>query len=200
MHVAVNTLALGVLAYLIGSISPAIILTRIKAGSDVRDQGSGHAGATNVMRAAGWGAGVLVLLLDIAKGLLATWLAKPEQWGLWPWAPAVAAVMAQVGHCWPIYFRFQGGMGVAVAVGAMLAVWPLGLVYALGIGVLTQIVIRHMARANFVTGLLLAPLWLVTGGSKEQIAVAAMVGLVASYRAFSDWRRVYRELWLDRER
>lgn len=193
-----NALLLGGMAYLLGSISFAVFLTRWKTGIDVRTQGSGHAGATNAMRTAGWGVGILVAVLDVGKGFLAVYMAR--QFGNLHWAPAIAAFMVCVGHCWPIFAGFQGGMGVGCAVGTMLAVWPFGFVLAVGLGALLQLTLRHSARANFFTGLLVAPVWALAGGKGPVVAVAVGAGVVVAYRALSDWRRVYRELWLDRER
>lgn len=194
-----NALGVGflmVLAYLIGSIPFALLLGRWRVGIDVRDQGSGHAGATNLMRAAGFGYGGVAALLALGKGVLATRLAMslgPE------WAVPLAAGMAVTGHCWTFLARFRGGMGVATAAGALLAVWPLGLVLAVGLDAFLILILRHAARANVVSGLALAPLFLLFGGSRLSIGVALVVGLVIALRGRVDWNRQYRELWLDRE-
>lgn len=189
-------LATGVAAYGIGSISFAILVTRWKARVDVRTVGSGHASATNTMRAAGWAAAILVAALDFGKGFFVVWLS--QSFDGTELLPVVAAGMVVVGHNWPLFAGFRGGMGIASGAGALLAVWPLGFVLAIGLGVLLQLVIHHSARANFFTGLLLAPLWIIFGASYQLLMVAAVVGIVISIRALSDWQRVYTELWLDR--
>lgn len=191
-----TVLVAGIVAYGLGSIPFSILITRWKAGIDVRSVGSGHAGATNTMRAAGWIAGVLVLVLDVGKGFLAVWLAR--QWATPTWAEVVAAGMVVVGHCWPLFAGFRGGMGMASGGGALLAVWPLGLVLAVGIGALSQLIIRHSARANVVTGVLLVPLWALFGAGAQPLVAAGVVGILVSFRALSDWHREYRELWWDR--
>ena len=180
-------------SYLFGSISPAILITRWVKGVDVRDFGSGHAGATNTMRAAGWGWGLLVLLFDFGKGFGVAWLAL--RWDINPVLPAWLVV---IGHCWPIWTRFKGGMGMATAGGAALAVWPLGLVLLIGLDAALQLVMKHSARANIVTGLLAAPLWWIFGATGVQIAASALIGIIVALRAFDDWGREYRELWWDR--
>ena len=192
-----RTIAVGIIAYLLGSIPFAILITRARVGIDVRSQGSGHAGATNTMRAAGWAAGIIVMLLDFGKGYLAVWLAI--KYGGSGVAPIIAGACVVSGHCWPVFAGFQGGMGMASGGGALLAVWPLGFVMAVGLGSALQLLIKHSARANTVTGLLLMPLWLVFKADIAQLGVALAAGLVISGRAFSDWNRVYRELWFDRE-
>ena len=108
----VRYVIIAVIAYLLGSISVAVLLTRDRIGSDVRKQGSGNAGATNVARVFGMKAGVVTLLGDMVKAALsglAGWLIGGET-GL-----AVACIACLVGHCWPVYFGFRGGKGVSVA-------------------------------------------------------------------------------------
>lgn len=190
-------LAIVLLAYLLGSVPFAILLTRLRTGRDVRELGSGHSGATNAMRAAGWGVGVLVMVLDIAKSWIPMRMAIAN--GLpGPWL-ALTAAAAVAGHCWPVVAGFRGGMGVAVAGGVMLAVWPLGFAAAAGLASLLTLLIRHAARALVVTGLVIAPAWYAFGGEPEALWVAAAAGLLVALRARSDWRRKYRELWLDRD-
>jgi glycerol-3-phosphate acyltransferase PlsY len=191
-----NTIAAGALGYTLGSISFAILVTRWIAGIDVRSVGSGHAGGTNVMRAAGWGAGILVAALDFGKGYLAVWLA--QRLGGVGLTTAVAAGAVVIGHCWPIFAGFRGGMGVGCGAGALLVIWPLGFVLAAGLGVSLQLIIHHSARANVFTGILLTPLWALFGAPGPWLITAVAVGIVVSFRALSDWQRVYTELWLDR--
>ena len=197
MDPVLRTIAFAVIAYLLGSIPFAILVTRAKAGVDVRGSGSGHAGATNTMRAAGWVPGIFVLVADMGKGYLAVWLAA--RFGGTEATPIVAAACVLIGHCWPIFAGFRGGMGMASGAGALLAVWPLGFVLALGLGSALQLLIKHSAKGNIVTGILLMPLWALFGANGMQLGVALAVGLVITGRALSDWNRVYRELWFDRE-
>ena len=190
-------LGLVLVAYLIGSIPFGVLVGWVFIRRDIREGGSGHSGATNVLRQAGWGAGVLALALDLLKGAAAVWLVA---WlGGGPAARALAAAAATAGHCWPIWARFRGGMGLATAGGAVLAVWPLGLPIGVGLAALGSLTLRHSARGNYAAGLLYGPVvWLVSG-SAEAGWVAAAGGLVVAVRALSNWSRVYRELWLDRE-
>jgi glycerol-3-phosphate acyltransferase PlsY len=189
----VATLGFSLGAYLLGSVSAAILITRRVKGIDVRQVGSGHAGATNTMRAAGWGWGLLVLLFDFGKGFLAVWLAL--HWGI---HPALPGAMVVLGHCWPVWAGFRGGMGMATAGGALGALWPLGLVILIGLGAALQLVVRHSARANILTGLLAGPLWWVFGADGVQVFTSAVLGVIVAVRALDDWGRVYRELWWDR--
>src|SRR3954468_15398191 len=109
-------------AYLIGSIPFALILSR-RWGADLRRVGSGNLGAANVMRASGVTAGVLVALLDMAKGAASVWLAARLSPG--PALPAAAGVAAIVGHIYPVWLRFRGGKGVATACGVFSVLTPL---------------------------------------------------------------------------
>jgi glycerol-3-phosphate acyltransferase PlsY len=186
----------GVLAYALGSVSFALLITRWKTGIDVRSIGSGHATATNSMRAAGWMAGIGVMLLDFGKGYVAVWLAQTFLDSAW--APVIAAGMVVAGHCWPAYAEFRGGMGLASGCGALCAFWPLGFVLAVGVGALMQLVVRHSAKANSLSGVLLVPIWALFGMRGPALVAVALVGLMISMRALSDWNRVYRELWWDR--
>jgi glycerol-3-phosphate acyltransferase PlsY len=183
-------------AYLSGSLPFSIWVTRLVKGVDVRDAGSGHATTTNTIRQAGFGWGALVLLLDLAKGFLPAALALAAQAP--GWLVGLTAAAAVAGHCWTIFAGFRGGMGLATAGGAFLAVSPLGFAILLAILIALTLLLRHGARASVITGLLFAPaLWLF-GLRGEVIWVGVFCGLVVAMRFMMDWRREYRELWLDR--
>lgn len=178
-----------------GSIPFALLVTRWQRGVDVRSTGSGHAGATNVLRTAGALPGLLVAALDGGKGFLAIALAVPQG----STATALAAVAVVAGHCWPVFAGFRGGMGVATAGGVLLALWPLGFVVAVGLDASLTLLLRHSARANVVSGLALGPLFWAFGPSGAAAAAAGLAGAIVSLRAVRDWHRIYSELWLDRE-
>jgi glycerol-3-phosphate acyltransferase PlsY len=188
-------LAAGLVGYLLGSIPSGLWITRLRTGKDLRQFGSGHTGATSTMRVAGWGAGVLAVILDIGKGALSVWLAIR-------FGPAGSAVLAAaavvIGHCFPLYAQFRGGMGAATAAGAVLAAWPLGFVLAIGLAAALTLLLHHAARANVVSGLLLWILLLVFGASPVAVWVALAAGFVVAARSRIDWNRHYQELWLDR--
>ncbi|MDP3185170.1 MAG: glycerol-3-phosphate acyltransferase [Anaerolineales bacterium] len=202
------TLGFGLLGYLCGSLPFAVWVTRLFKGVDVREAGSGHATTTNTIRQAGFGPGALVLVLDIAKGYLPVWLAlhvgrDTTSWyfGIPPytWLAPLTAALVVVGHCWPVFAQFRGGMGNASAGGAILAANPLAFVIGLGILVALVLILRHSARASVLTGLLIAPAFWLLGLGNSAIWIAASTGLVIAYRFLIDWNRQYRELWLDRE-
>src|SRR4030095_10028410 len=109
-------------AYLLGSIPFSYLVAR-QRGVDVRTVGSGNVGATNVMRSVGRGAGLLAFVLDFLKGSAATFVAVKVSGGAE--VPSLAAVVAVLGHMFPIWLRGQGGKGVATGAGAFLPIAPL---------------------------------------------------------------------------
>ncbi len=123
-NVDINFILAVVLAYLLGSISPSTILAKAQ-GKDIKKEGSGNAGATNTLRVLGKKAAIITLLVDVGKGVLAVSIAELISG---PEAAYVAALAALCGHVWPIFFKFRGGKGVAVALGAVLRLdWRIAL-------------------------------------------------------------------------
>jgi len=195
---SVLTLLFPVIGYLLGSLPFSIWVTRYVKNVDVRDAGSGHATTTNTIRQAGFGWGALVLILDIAKGFIPTYLAL--QFTDSPWVIAITAASAVIGHCWPLFAQFRGGMGLATFGGALLAVYWFAFVIGLGLLLLLTITIHHSARASVATGLLIAPVFWLFNLRGLELWIALAGGLVIAFRFLIDWNRKYRELWLDREK
>jgi glycerol-3-phosphate acyltransferase PlsY len=193
-----NFLLFPVFGYLLGSIPWALWITRLVKGVDVRDSGSGHVTTTNTIRQAGWVAGFIVLILDIGKGFLPVYFAFSA--GLPDWLVALTGALTVVGHCWPIYAQFRGGMGLATTAGSLLAINPLS--FPIGIAVLVSLVllIKHSARAAFFTAFLLPVVMLVLGLRGTVIWASISTGMVIAARFTVDWNRQYREVWLDREK
>ena len=108
-------------AYLLGSIPFGLLIVKARGGDDIRSAGSGNIGAANVVRNAGWLAGLLTLLFDASKGYLAVWVASHYTSGSGRWMVA-AAVAAVVGHIFPVWLGFKGGKGVATTLGAFLPI------------------------------------------------------------------------------
>ncbi len=192
------TLAFPLLGYLSGSLTPSIWITRLVKGVDVRDAGSGHATTTNTIRQAGFGWGALVLVIDIAKGFFPTWLAlhfAPVMWIV----PLTAASVV-IGHCWPVFAQFRGGMGLASAGGCILAANPVAFLIGLGILISLTLIIHHSARASVFTGIAMAPAFWLLRLRGVEFWVAIAVGGIIAFRFLIDWNRQYRELWLDREK
>lgn len=119
-----NTVLFAVAAYLIGSVSFAVVVSKLFGLADPRTYGSKSPGATNVLRSGNKAAAALTLLGDGLKGWLAVWLAQKvgPQYGLDDSSIALVALAVFVGHLWPVFFRFVGGKGVATALGVLLAI------------------------------------------------------------------------------
>jgi len=131
-------IAAGLTAYLLGSIPSAVWAGRLFHGIDVREHGSGNAGATNVIRVLGWKTGIPVLLFDMAKGFLAAML--PRLFNLAPQDSAMlvnlqifTGLMAITGHIFPVFAGFRGGKGVAAMFGILLAIHPPVTLLCLGV-------------------------------------------------------------------
>jgi glycerol-3-phosphate acyltransferase PlsY len=113
-----------VLGYLLGSIPFGYLLVRMAGGGDIRFKGSGNIGATNVARTSGWSVGIATLVLDAAKGFLAVWLTQHFSGGNVRFM-MYAGLAAILGHIFPVWLKFEGGKGVATALGVFLAIcWP----------------------------------------------------------------------------
>lgn len=185
------------LGYLSGSLTPSIWITRLVKGVDVRDSGSGHATTTNTIRQAGFAPGAAVFVLDVAKGFIPTWLAVhyAPAW----WIIPLTTAMVVVGHCWPVFAGFRGGMGLAAAAGGLLAVNWVSLAAGAAVLVALLLVSRHAARATVITAIIITPICWLLGLRGVIIWVCALDGVVIALRFLIDWNRKYRELWLDRE-
>ncbi len=189
-----------VFGYLCGSLPFSIWITRYVKNVDVRNAGSGHATTTNTIRQAGFGWGALVFVLDVAKGFLPTYLAYVERDNIPLYIVAITAAFAVIGHCWPIFAQFRGGMGLATTGGALLALNLLSFLVCFGLLLILVLAVRHSARATVFAGILAAPaLWLMNIRDISFWAMAA-IGIVIAIRFLIDWNRKYRELWLDREK
>ena len=181
--------ALVLAAYLLGSISFAVLVVRSKTGRDIRAEGSGNAGATNVLRAHGKKLALLVALLDVAKGAAAVLLmrlvtADPR------WA-AAAGLAAVLGHVLPVFYSFRGGKGVATAVGAFAVLTPIALVVSLGVFVLIVAATRYVSLASVVSmALLPAIAGALFGAPRAIVTAAAATALVVIAKHLPNLKRL----------
>ena len=177
------------IAYLLGAIPFGYLLVRWKTGADVRSAGSGNIGATNVMRTTGRAAGVATLLLDIAKGYVAVWIAGrlTGQDVLWM---SVAALAVMAGHAYPVFLGFHGGKAVASFVGAFWCLTPWALAVEVIIFVVMVAWTRHISIGSIV-GAATFPLavWLLMKLAVPALA-AAIAGVFIIYRHSSNIRRL----------
>lgn len=169
-----------VLAYLLGSVPFAVVVSKLAGLKDPRTFGSGNPGATNVLRSGNKWAAAATLLLDAAKGwlpvALAGWLGP--RWGLWEGAQAAVGFAAFAGHVWPVYLRFKGGKGVAVALGVLLGISPwLGLL-VLASWVAVLLLFRYSSLAALVAAVLAPVYYVVAGGQWWAYDRLLLLGIV----------------------
>lgn len=144
---SMSAFEIAVAAYLLGSIPFGLILAKLFGGTDVRKQGSGNIGATNVARVVGPLAGVMTLILDAAKGAAAVLLAERVSNTSATWM-MIAAIAALLGHCFPVWLKFKGGKGVATAAGVFLALSPLAFLVAILLFVVVVLFWRYVSLGS----------------------------------------------------
>lgn len=157
MNIALLIAAL-VLAYLLGSVATAVWVGKIFHNIDVREHGSGNAGATNVIRVLGWGTGVPVLLLDVLKGWIASMLPvffklAGEGTALLTDLQIAAGIAAVLGHIFPVFAGFRGGKGVATICGVMLAIHPAVTLSCLGVFLIVLFISSYVSLASMSAGM-----------------------------------------------
>ena len=164
-----------VAGYLVGSIPWGLIVVRLTRGEDIRSQGSGNIGASNVWRTYGKSLGIPVAVLDVLKGFvpaLAGYLLGGD------WVGVLAGAAAMLGHARPVYLGFRrGGKMVATAGGVTLALAPLAALCGLAVWLITFAVLRFASVASIVTAVVLPLLCLVFGASWPVVGFAALAGL-----------------------
>lgn len=176
LYAALATLA----AYAVGSLSFAVIVSRVMGLSDPRTFGSKNPGATNVLRSGSKAAAIITLLLDGAKGwlpvMLVRWFGKP--YGLEDGTVALVGLAAFLGHLYPVFFRFVGGKGVATALGVLLGLnaW-LGLATML-IWLVTAALFRYSSLASIVSALLAPAVYALGGGDLWFVSKSIALGVV----------------------
>ena len=176
-------------AYLLGSVSVSVLLTKLVFHNDVRSQGSGNAGATNVARVFGMGAGVITLFGDVAKTVIAMLIGK---WLAGDTGLAVAGSACLIGHCWPVYFRFKGGKGVSVgaAVGAMID-WRIILVLV-AVFFLTFAICRIVSVCSMACAVTLPLACLVLAVPTPQLVLGILTGILVFFMHRGNLVRLFR--------
>jgi glycerol-3-phosphate acyltransferase PlsY len=182
-----------VLAYLIGSVPFALIVARKWGAPDLRRVGSGNLGATNVLRASGVTAGVLVAFLDVGKGIAGVLLAARLDGSN---ATAVAGFAAIVGHIYPVWLRFRGGKGVATACGVFAALAPVALPPALAVFVVSAWLTKYISVGSVLASAALPPIAYAMGAPMPIVIVAIAAAVLIVFRHRSNLARV----WLGTER
>jgi glycerol-3-phosphate acyltransferase PlsY len=178
------------LAYLLGAIPFGYLLVKWKTGGDVRSSGSGNIGATNVLRTTGKIAGFATLLLDIAKGYAAVWIASRWTNGDALWM-SLAALSVMAGHAYPVFLRFKGGKAVASFVGAFACLTPAALGVEIIIFVAVVFITRHISMGSII-GAATFPLaaYLVAQAPWPTVIASAIAGAFIIYKHSSNIQRL----------
>ncbi|MCH9769370.1 MAG: glycerol-3-phosphate 1-O-acyltransferase PlsY [Gammaproteobacteria bacterium] len=165
-----------IIAYLLGSLSMAIILSKYLKFPDPRNEGSGNAGATNVLRTVGKDKAIMVLIGDILKGLIAVLLAR--LFGVQGFMLGLVAFAAVIGHMYPVFFGFKGGKGVATAMGTIivLSLW-VGIVAAI-VWVAIAFILRYASLASLIAAAAAPILMLIFGHMVYFIPVLLIAGAI----------------------
>jgi acyl phosphate:glycerol-3-phosphate acyltransferase len=201
----------GVLAYLVGSIIGSLLIARLTGGVDIRTLGSGNAGATNALRIVGRKVAVWVLLIDVAKGWIATrWLAPWSIPGIAPalpeleaWCVPVCGVAVMLGHVYPVWFGFRGGKGFATLLGAVLGISPSLLLPMILTWLITVILLGFVGLASILSAVALATWIAVTNSGAPLLTFGILSTVLMAFTHRSNIARMRtgtepraRRLWL----
>ena len=173
------TLAI-IAGYLIGSVPFALLLSRRWSATDLRSVGSGNLGAANVLRSSGVRAGVLVAVLDAAKGAVGVALAmrmSPD-----PIAPAAAGFAAIVGHIYPVWLKFKGGKGVATACGAFALLTPIAVPPSLAVFLVAVWVSKYISLGSILASVALPSIAYATGARSAPLGAAIAAAALIIFR------------------
>ncbi len=180
-----------VAGYLLGSLSFALLLVRWRTGTDIRTEGSGNAGATNVLRSHGKALGLAVALLDVAKGAAAVLLVRLVTAD--PRYAAAAGFAAILGHVFPLYSGFRGGKGVATAVGAFLVLAPLATLACLAVFLALVATTRFVSLGSVVAMVLLPPAaGLLSRAPRAVVVAAAATAILVVFKHIENLKRLAR--------
>jgi len=187
-------LAILVVGYLLGNFNTGLVVSKLQAGIDIRRHGSGNAGATNILRVLGSQSALLTLLGDIIKGLIAIAIGR---WLLGFPGGLAGATGAIVGHCWPVFFGFKGGKGVATTAGALLYLFPITGVLCVLVFVGVIIATRYVSLGSVLAALFGAAYLLTAHWGDPLICCAAVLwAAIILGRHHANLKR----LWGDTER
>lgn len=182
-----------VAGYLLGSANTSLILGKLFYKKDVRQYGSGNAGATNTLRTLGKTAALLVVAGDFVKGMLACligrWLAGETSAGVWAGEYA-AGLMAVIGHNWPLYFSFKGGKGVMSAFSVAVMLSPFAALICLSGFILIVAVTRYVSLGSMVGGIAFPVMTWILGEPLFLVLTAAVLAILIIFRHSSNIRRL----------
>lgn len=178
------------IAYVLGSISPSVLLGRLLKGIDVREHGSGNAGTSNAFRVLGWHLGVLVLAGDVMKGFLPVLLARYVTTSAVP--VVLVGLAAIAGHNWSMFLKARGGKGVATGAGALLGMMPMILVVLVTAWAIVFAATAVVSIASITVTVLLPILALVTGQPSAYVGFALLAAAVVLWAHRTNMVRLVR--------
>lgn len=173
-----------ILAYFAGSLPTSIIVCRQLKGIDIRQHGSGNAGATNVYRVMGLKVALFVLAVDAAKGVFGVWIPGRITGNSEAWLPIAGGTVAILGHVFSVFAKFKGGKGVGTALGVFMALIPVPSAIAFGVWFIALAVSKYVSAASILAGLTLAVssgffyLYDMFGVNKPLALFAALIALL----------------------
>lgn len=176
-----------ILGYLLGSLSSSILLSRAALGRDVRQEGSGNPGATNMTRLYGWKAGFITLGGDMLKALLAMWIGKLL---LGDVGVAAAGVAAIVGHCFPVFHDFKGGKGISVGAAIGLAIdWKV-FVFIIVVFLIVALLTKKVSLGSLAASVSITVASVIFAVGTPKIILAACAMCVAIYQHRANIKRL----------
>ncbi len=195
-----NLLVIVLVGYLLGSIPTAIIVSRLFHGIDIREHGSGNAGATNVFRVLGWKSALLVMLVDVGKGVVATLYASQIVFAPGMIDPVylklLAGLAAIFGHIWTVFAGFRGGKGVGTAAGMLLALYPIAVLICLLIFIVVVYTTRYVSLGSITAAVSLPIVLLIMNKGfhkfvePELMAFSVFIAALIVYTHRSNIRRL----------
>jgi len=185
-----------ILSYLAGSIPSAVWAGKLFHGIDIREHGSGNAGATNTIRVLGWKTGVPVLIFDLAKGWLAGSLplflnAAPEGSSQMLALQIACGVAAIIGHVFPVFAGFRGGKGVATTFGVLLSLQPLLTLTCAGIFLAVLLISRYVSLSSIIAGIMF-PVLLMTVFHTPSLLFRIFSVVIAVALVVTHWKNIGR--------
>jgi glycerol-3-phosphate acyltransferase PlsY len=180
-----------VISYLAGAIPSAYIIVKLIKGIDIRQQGSGNVGFTNALRVIGWGPGLLVLLADIGKGIVAVMaisrLGMMQSNPLSEYMPVLCGFSAIVGHIWTVFLKFHGGKGVATSLGIFIGLYPLAGLISLGVWLIAVAITRYVSLGSILLCITFCIISFATDGTKgveiwSLRIMAIIVTIIVTYK------------------
>lgn len=175
------------IAYALGSVSTSIMLAKLMGKKDPRSEGSGNAGATNVLRTSGKKDAIMVLVGDILKGLIAVWLAKSG--GVHGFALGLIAVAAVVGHIFPVFFGFKGGKGVATSLGVILGLSFMSAIICIAVFVVVVYVTKYVSLGSLLAAAV-APFALLIFASSAYFIPGVVLALLIIWKHQANVQRL----------